>query len=1125
MKRLRKIISVITLLCILSADAGAIAAESEDANSFAMMYFDGIGTNINIQSSYSPGNLTYANQKGTQGIMLDGSTSFYSYINLNDNVFSTNSITPSAITIRYFDTGKGYISLRYATQTASWIEPEKLEMTNTGEWKEYTFYLDDIAYRGALNTADICLAAWTNLYGATQEPVYVQWMKIEKVYPQKPISTTVTSNHIGNIFDGDDEKLISIRFDNIGDVPLDVSAGYEVRTYGGNVLGSGRTESVKCEGNSSAEAATIDVSEYAKEFGCYYLLVKTHAEGIVDGEHRSFDGDFGEHGFSVVNKTGEGEALNPLTKMNGHWTYLNSYYQPDTDSALMRQIGVSGIRDGIYWGNVETSPGSYSPGARAEFIKDFKANGLDIMNQLAFSNSLYFSGSGHQMPQTEAQKQAWVKFVEFMTKEYADEIKHWELWNEPNLMNFNAAGLSGDKYAELAKITYPIIKKNIPDSVVGVFSTAQIPMDFIGAAVEAGILDYTDTATVHPYDWNLPASGVDYHFRNDFYIERMQDFKKYLAENGHPDMPVIITELGVTTTESSQSWGSKTMQAAILLQQLLMTEGHELADAIYFYEWATDSPDPNDAEGNWGFVECAVGSVPFAAKPSYVMLGNYNKLLTDVKTEGIIERGDTTAYRFRRNSDGEQVIALWNEMGSDSFALNLGTDNIKIMDMYGNIISDLSESSGIYNIHTTFEPFYILGDFTSFEQAQPEITVENGRLYAAPEDYVKFKITDSKKRNLTIRAKCPAVIEVSEIENIINGEGTVTVHTLGDAVKDNGVIIEAYDGDRMIYSTKVHVCIREPMSVKAGVIRVSPDNSTRFLASVNITNETNSAKLSGKVSADFTEVGGGLEIRNFEKLKPSETVNVTLNLPEQIVKRTVTATGYIELDYGYTIPVDFNFSAINASYADTNVNLTGAIDYSWWNGGDWFAADDDYAAKYYKNWGGVDDCSFKAITKWDEDNFYLMLEASDDVYHQTETGRYIWRGDGIQFCIAPTLENGDISSEFTEFGISKTPAGIVIFRYNSQTMYNEGSTGLTSNTIIENAQATVEQLDGKYIYRAAIPWSEIFGAYASVKENDTYGFSLILNDNDGADRYWMEYTSGIGNQKNSYLFGKMTLKK
>lgn len=137
----------------------------------------------------------------------------------------------------------------------------------------------------------------------------------------------------------------------------------------------------------------------------------------------------------------------------------------------------------------------------------------------------------------------------------------------------------------------------------------------------------------------------------------------------------------------------------------------------------------------------------------------------------------------------------------------------------------------------------------------------------------------------------------------------------------------------------------------------------------------------------------------------------------------------------------------------------------------------------------------------------------------------MWQGDGLQFDLSATTEDGKITAEYTEFGVAKTPEGMQVYRYNSQDMYNSGTAGLPTSIVVENAESTMEQINGEYVYRIRIPWTEIFGAEAAVHENDIYGFSVILNDNDGDGRYWMEYTSGVGKTKDTQLFGKITLIK
>lgn len=1089
----------------------------------AQIFFDGVGENQNIQGVYYTGNPTYQTfgNVRTQAF-AQGEPGYFAYININDKLFSTEIATPVAVTVRYMDIGKGYFSLRYATTSATFVEPEKVELQNSGEWKEYTFYLDDCCFRNANNAADLVLATWTNKYGASSEPLYAQWLKVEKTFPKKPVVVSVISDKIGNIFDDEDEKILIPRFQNISDVTLAVSLEYEIKDPNGHILSSGKKIVGEVPGGGTIEAEAVDVGEIAKKFGCYNISVKTIAEGIINGEQKRFESEKSDFNFSVANLLDEEEA-NPLTKMNTHWSYFNSFYIPEYDIPLMVQAGVSGVRDAIPWANIETTAGQFNSDKHDTWLNLAKKYGLDVQLQFCFSNSLYFSGTGHQLPDPENKTQvdAFKRYVDFLTKKYAEQIYYWEFWNEPNLTLFNAEGRSGAEYAKIAKEIYPIVKKNDPTSSFGVFSTSQIPMEFIGSAVDEGILEYSDSATVHPYDWSMRGKGADYYFRNSFYRERMIDFRNYLAEKGKPDMEVLVDEFGISTTSNMQ-WGSKITQAAVLLQQLLLTEGEGLADAIYFYEWATDGTMPDDQESNWGFIESSQGAVPFAARPAYLMLSNHNKYLTGAESIDKIIKDDASVYRFQCKN-GEQIIALWDEKDVETFALDLGVNKVQTMDMYGNITGELISDTGIFDVQATFEPYYIIGDFTKFLDATPYITLEDGRQYAATNDFATFVITDKRKRDLEIKTSSVSDLEVTEVIKTEEGKWKVTVHTSTDAYKDNEIVIELYEGSDRVYYTKCHVIITEPFGVKAEVIPQSENNSTRFLAEVKVTNKTNSAELTGVVSADFAEIGGGTEARTFQNVKPGETVSVTLNLPEQIVKRTLSAKGEVKLDYGYAVPVDLNLSSINAGYAEEEANMTGPIDYAWWNGSDWFAADDDYAAKYYSGWGGKADSSFIATTKWNEQDFYMILIAKDDTFFQERSAHYMWQGDGVQLDIAQVREDGIISDEFTEFGVAKTPEGMQVYRYNSQTMYNQGETSLTPNVLITEAEATLEQINGEYVYRIRIPWTEVFGSGVLVNAGDIYGFSVILNDNDGEGRYWMEYTSGIGSQKNTALFGKMTL--
>ena len=57
-----------------------------------------------------------------------------------------------------------------------------------------------------------------------------------------------------------------------------------------------------------------------------------------------------------------------------------------------------------------------------------------------------------------------------------------------------------------------------------------------------------------------------------------------------------------------------------------------------------------------------------------------------------------------------------------------------------------------------------------------------------------------------------------------------------------------------------------------------------------------------------------------------------------------------------------------------------------------------------------------------------------------------------------------------------------------------------------------------------MPWRELIKDGAEIKANSVVRFNMIVNDNDGAERWgWIEYAQGIGVEKDGSLFGRMNL--
>ena len=62
-------------------------------------------------------------------------------------------------------------------------------------------------------------------------------------------------------------------------------------------------------------------------------------------------------------------------------------------------------------------------------------------------------------------------------------------------------------------------------------------------------------------------------------------------------------------------------------------------------------------------------------------------------------------------------------------------------------------------------------------------------------------------------------------------------------------------------------------------------------------------------------------------------------------------------------------------------------------------------------------------------------------------------------------------------------------------------------------------------YEASIPWVHIFGKKISPASLTSFYFSLLVNDNDGKSRGWIEYCPGIGWNKDSTAFIEIPVSK
>jgi hypothetical protein len=276
--------------------------------------------------------------------------------------------------------------------------------------------------------------------------------------------------------------------------------------------------------------------------------------------------------------------------------------------------------------------------------------------------------------------------------------------------------------------------------------------------------------------------------------------------------------------------------------------------------------------------------------------------------------------------------------------------------------------------------------------------------------------------------------------------------------------------------------------------------------------EKTNVKLLIKNISEPQPLNGTIQLLQPNKLTPIRFHGVglgesaTIDLPylaSDALKYQVT------LDNGYSHIISAKLGQSFASHASGKLPDAPSIDLS-------------RSYQYFSlggRWKGVNDLSATSTVKWDDYNLYVSVAVHDDVHHQTWSNGDIWQGDSIQLGIDLSRKDGSSSRNVNELGFALDSQGTVTqWRWRAPDGLKAGALMGTKATIAR------DDTRGMTVYQITIPIDQLHGPGYLFNSGDPIGFTLLVNDNDGAGRSgFMEYNGGIGTSKDAMLYGDLHL--
>ena len=306
-------------------------------------------------------------------------------------------------------------------------------------------------------------------------------------------------------------------------------------------------------------------------------------------------------------------------------TWAISNVDRDRTVADVQELGAKWMRLTMSWHDIETSPDSYSLLSHYDSaIAKAATSGAKIVVTVYTSPSWASGQADRESPPLDPADYA--DFMRFATARWGQHVDAWEVWNEPNLIDFWSTGPNASRYAQLLRAAYPAVKAGDPTAPVLFGGVAYNDYRFISAAYAAvpDLGNYYDVMATHPYPRPADAPPDRVWLDSDGRIAvkafaAYREVRKVMVAHGD-DKPLWFTEFG-WSTNTLDGWGvTESQQAAYLEQALRCLEQDPYVHVAVWYmhrnhAWAADA---NTWEDQLGLVR-----TDFSRKPAFEAFKRY----------------------------------------------------------------------------------------------------------------------------------------------------------------------------------------------------------------------------------------------------------------------------------------------------------------------------------------------------------------------------------------------------------------------------------------------------------------------------------------------------------------------
>ena len=357
-------------------------------------------------------------------------------------------------------------------------------------------------------------------------------------------------------------------------------------------------------------------------------------------------------------------AMQPVP--DGLGVNIHFYDGNENDLRLLDEAGIGTVRMDVDWSGSEKQAGTYDFSRCDRLIRTIEQRGIRLLFILDYGNPLYDDGLA---PHSEPCRAAYARFCAALAARYTGKPVIWELWNEPNI-DFWKPKPNVDDYMTWCKAVVPAIRAADPHACIIGPATSGVPISFLRACFERGLLELVDGVSIHPY--RAPRLSPETAIGDYAQLAALID--EYRPKDRKHAIPIISGEWGYTSADLSVE-----EQGKYLARQWLTNLTYGIPISIW-YDWHDDGQDPAEREHHFGTV-----TWDYQPKPAYTAMKALIAELRGYAPKGRLQVGGKDDYVAVFERAGDCKLVLWTTGAPHEVDLGPGLAFTRATDYLGGV--------------------------------------------------------------------------------------------------------------------------------------------------------------------------------------------------------------------------------------------------------------------------------------------------------------------------------------------------------------------------------------------------------------------------------------------------------